>query len=100
MNANQQYKFMTPAETLIRLTRDITSRWTSKASIAGSHYHEKCEYLKMKELLRLALAGQLGAVSEEERRRIDASLLKLDEMYEENRRLSKPNPGEKSPGLF
>lgn len=96
---DQQYKYMTPAETLIKMTAKITSTAGSMSAIAGSHYQAKCNYLKMRSLLHLALAGHLGSITDDERARMDGALLKLDELYEKNRKLLRRPPPKNGPQL-
>ena len=96
---NQQAKFLTPAETLIKLTADITAAGASRDPISGSHYQAYTNYQKMRSLLCLALAGHLGVITNDERIRMDGALLKLDELYEKNRRILRRPPDKKSPQL-
>ncbi len=96
---NQQAKFSTPAETLIKLTADITAAAGSRSAAAGSHYQAHTNYQKMRSLLCLALSGNLGATTPEERIRMDRALLKLDELYEKNRRILRRPPPKNGPQL-
>ncbi len=96
---DQQAKFLTPAETLIKLTAKITAAGASRDPISGSHYQAKCNYLKMRSLLRQALAGHLGPIREPMRIRIDKAMQQLDELYEKNRRILRRPPDKNCPEL-
>lgn len=90
MTDKLQAKFLTPAETILKLSDKILTGRPGTPLAGSSNYHRRLSYQKTRQLLMLAIDDRLGPISKLQRNQIAEAIIKLDELFKKNRRLPRP----------